>query len=656
MIAPIVVGTIPVLTALMVWLGPAAHPPSPDAGLSPNASRASLQEPTDRAVLIVWIAAAVLLACVFTMPRVRTWVRWSPGSHVRRLAIWGALPGALLVAAGFIYSRNIANLMPEVRLTDVVAGSVIAALLVMLGMSSGRWRTPLNVVAIAGALALFLPLVVQFPDQIGDPFHAPTTFGELLAVAGGAVPMHDVFPQYTFLLGYPIAPLVRAFPADAVAITTWWVVGLQIVSLAAAIATVIWAGGRRVAAAAFVLVPALAFTAGQANVDAFTYFGVNPLRTVLPAIAIAVACWALFDPLRHGYSTRCAVAGAVAGLAALNNPDYGLPVAVVIIATALIVAAPRTRARSFAFVAGGAVGPAVIFALGAWAGGAAIHPADYLLLPRVFGSAGYVNVPMPALGLHVGAVVLFITAFVLGIALLASTRARRRSRRARYGLTLTLVGGWSLLTMPYYAGRSLAPTLLGGYALQIGWTVACLYALIVIGVRAMRSHRGALTPAFAFSVVVGCAALAAVAFGLVNVSRTDGWQRPGGVDLNPNGAVLADALATAPAPVADAVRAGRLAQVVGVPALTALTTGIPSASAFSQPELILVGPLLAYRQCQVLAATEAAYVVIPTSVEASLASVPLCRMRLGFASAIRFGRPAAPATEPPFTALPVRPS
>jgi hypothetical protein len=108
--------------------------------------------------------------------------------------------------------------------------------------------------------------------------------------------------------------------------------------------------------------------------------------------------------------------------------------------------------------------------------------------------------------------------------------------------------------------------------------------------------------------------------------------------------------------VADAVRAGHVVQIVGVPALTALTAGIPSASAFSQPELILVGPLLAYRQCQVLAATEAAYVVIPTSVEASLASVPLCRMRLGFGDAIRFGRPVAPATDAPFTALPVRPS
>ena len=654
MIAPWVVATIPVLTALIVWIGPAAHRPEPATGLSAEASAASLQEPTDRAALVAWIFAAMLIACVFVLPRLTAWITWAPGRRLRGMAIWGTLPGAVLLGAGFIYSRNIANLMPAVRVVDIVLGLAIGGMLVALGVYGSRWRTAVNAALVASALALFVPLIIQLPDRLGDPFHAPTTFGELLAVSAGAVPMHDFFPQYTFLLGYPIALVVKAFPADAVAITTWWLIGLQFVAIAVAIWGVIWSGGRRVVGAAFVLVPALLFTAGQADVTASTYFGVNPLRTVLPVLAIGTACWAFSQPHGGRGGMRYAIAGVLAGLAALNNPDYGLPVVVIVVVTALITATDGSRVRAFAAVLLGALSPTAIFALLAWAAAAPIHLADYLLLPRVFGSAGYVNVPMPAIGLHIGAVVLFTVALTVGLSLLRSTRGRPRSRRARSGLILTLVGGWSLLTLPYYAGRSLAPTLLGGYALQIGWTLACLYPLIVIGMRASRMRHGRLSSSAAFSLIAGLVGLGVAGWGLVNVSHTDGWSRAGGVDLNPPGAVLTSALTSAPAPLADAIRAGSTAQIVGVPALTALATGIPSASAFAQPELATVAPFLAYRQCQVLALTSAAYVIVPTAIEPSLASVPLCRSHLRFDAAIHLGDVAPGGGLPPFAALPRR--
>jgi len=651
--APILIGTIPVLTAIVVRLGPEAKPVGPGSALSAQSVGEAISEPTDRIVLAMWIVVIGLVTALIA----RRAPMGAPGAPTRwwqRHALWATVPGVALVTAGLLYSRDALDIASRIPPIDLIGGAAIAVVLVLAAAYAVRGRIAATIIPIAIALGLYVPVLIQFPDRLGDLFHARVAFGDLLAVAAGATPLHDFFPLYGMLLGYPIAPIVAFFPASADAIVTYWVILLQALTLVVAIALVAWAGGRRYIGAAAIVVPALAMSGGPPGIGPFTYFPVNPVRTVLPVLAIATACWALSGSRRARGITGRGAAGAIAGIAALNNPDFGLGVVLVILAASAATAMRGHRLRALCVSLGGAVAPFVLWAVATALAGVPSDWSRYLMFQTLFGPEGYMSVPMTAVGWHVGAVVLFGAALAIGVALLVRTRCRMESRLARQGLLLTLVGGWSLLTLPYFMGRSLAPTLTGGYALQICWAAAALMPVVVVGLRRSRmTGLPARSQAGAFSAVAGMVMLAVVSVAVLRASSLDAWNREVHPAVNQVGEQLPGALQSAPAAVQAAASRGRIAQIIGIPPLTAITTGIPSASAFSQPDQSAVAPTLARAQCEVLSETTSEYVVVLSSVVPALEGQGTCG-GLDFSRVVFFGAPEAPATQPPFAAVPRR--
>ena len=653
--APILIGTIPVLTAVVVRLGPEAQPVGPDSALSAQSVGEAISEPTDRIVVAMWIVLTGLVTALIAR-RTPMSAPSAPARWWQRHALWATVPGVALITAGLLYSRDALDIASRIPPIDLIGGAAIAAVLVLAAAYAVRGRTAATIVQIGIAAGLYVPVLIQFPDRLGDLFHARVAFGDLLAVAAGATPLHDFFPLYGMLLGYPIAPIVAIFPASADAIVTYWVILLQAVTLVTAIALVAWAGGRRYIGAAALIVPALAMSGGPPGIGPFTYFPVNPIRTVLPVLAIAAACWALSGSRRARGMAGRGAAGAVAGIAALNNPDFGLGVVLVILAVSVATAMNGRRVRALAVTFSGAIAPFVLWAVATALAGVPSDWSRYLMFQTLFGPEGYMSIPMTAVGWHVGAVVLFGAAFAIGVALLVRTRGQAESRLARQGLLLTLVGGWSLLTLPYFMGRSLAPTLTGGYALQVCWAAAALMPLVVVGLRRSRmAGLPARSQAGTFSVVAGVVMLAVVSVGILRASPLDAWSRETHPAMNLVGDQLPGALESTPPAVQAAASRGQVTQIIGIPPLTAITTGIPSASAFSQPDQSSVAPALARAQCEVLADSDSDYVVVPSSVVPALEEQASCNV-LDFSGVVLFGTPEAPATQPPFAAIPRRPA
>lgn len=428
------------------------------SALAPGAATEAMAEPTDRIIVAMWLAAAIIVAVLIarrsSLPAV------VPG-RFRRFALWTTIPGGVLLGAGLLYSRDDLGIAARILPIELALGVGLGLVLVLIAAYGTQWRRSANVLQAAIALGLFIPVLVRFPDRLGDPVRARVAFEDMFAVAAGATPLHDSFPLYGMLLGYPIAPLVAAIPTAADAIVTYWTIALQLITVTAAVALIIWARGRRYLGAALLIIPAVALSGGPPGIGPFTYFQMNPIRTVLPTLAIATTCWAPSGARRHSGMTGRIAAGAVAGIAALNNPDFGLGVVLIAIGVSVLVAAPGARVRALGAASGGSAAPFLLWGTGTWL---AEVPADwsrYLMFPSLFGPEGYMSVPMAAAGWHVAAVILFVAAFASGIALLRQTGGRPHSERARHGLLLTLVGGWSLLTLPYFMGRSLSPTLTG---------------------------------------------------------------------------------------------------------------------------------------------------------------------------------------------------
>ena len=625
-LGPICVAVIPVVTALIVWLGPDPSVPTGPSQLSASALQQSLHEPRDRVALVVWLLIVALITIAITSGVVR-WLssrRWIGDPRW----VWATLPGMLLLGVGLLYPDDGFRVVPHIGPVEVVAGAVLAVAVVFITMRHIHARALANALMLVGMLALLVPVWVQLPGRLPDWYNARFTLTELAAPGAGATPLHDFFPAYTQLLGFPIAPLLRAFPSQAVGICLGWVLVLQAVALVVAVCVAAWAGGRRYIGPAAIVVPSLAFAAGPHQYSSFTYYAVNPLRTVLPIAAIAVACLALRNPaLTTGRYWRALVmVGLVSGVALLNNPDFGGPAIIAVWLVAMIAAAGRRRTVIAAVVIPvAALAVFVLYTVVTAAAGVAPHWKDWLLFPRLYGPDGFYNLAMPATGWHVAGVTLFVTAAVIGVVLVRSARATAASRRRRQGLALALVGGWSVLTLPYYAGRSAVPTFLGGYSIQVGWTVACLLPLIAVGVRRRPWQRARMSATSRLSVVLGMVAVTACMAMLTQTASKDALSRDPSASLTtPPLPSLQAALAQAPPAVATALRRGQVVQAVEASTFVALEGGIRSVLVYAEPLTFALSDSFIYRQCQRLVDDPASFLVIQSADLPFFTGVPEC--------------------------------
>ena len=77
---PILIGTIPVLTAVAVRLGPEAQPACPDSAPSAQPVGEAISEPTDQILVTVWTVLTGLVTALIARPTPMS----APGLSARR--------------------------------------------------------------------------------------------------------------------------------------------------------------------------------------------------------------------------------------------------------------------------------------------------------------------------------------------------------------------------------------------------------------------------------------------------------------------------------------------------------------------------------------------------------------------------------------------
>ncbi|WP_244930226.1 hypothetical protein [Nocardioides sp. W7] len=622
------------ITFLIVKVGPEPSPPAISSDVFAAHLAATLLEPRDRVVLVGWwLSVPMLLGLVWVLARLR---RGPARLFVDVLALAGAV--VLAVAAALWFEEvdpGLAAWFPRLQWWELVLGVLAAVLAVASLLVRGVWfRRVASVVLVVVILAFLLPALVQTPTSIVEPWHATYTLDELIAPAVGRVPLVDYFPQYVNLLGLPIAPVIRSSPDHALAIALGWVLFLQVVTIAGAVLVGAMVGGRRTVPVVLLLVSAPIIFATANGVYPATYFASVPFRTVLPVVTI-VAALALFRRSAglgtRGVAWRAAVVGLLAGVAALNNPDHGLPV-VVAVGVGIVLALTGWRDRVVAAVVGGvAVAlPFLVYATVTALIGESADWSKFLLFSQMFGTIGYGNVAMPAFGTHVGVVAFFAAATVVGI--LLQVRRRDSDTWRIQGLALTLCGGWSLLTLPYYMGRSLPTQLLFGYAVQVGLVSAALVPLFLHVVKRMASGDVRVTAAGATSVALTLLALGSVAGSLwsaptpaASFDRLEAAEVVGPSNLPQDTPAVQAALQD---PANGDLRRldaqGLLGQVVGSPSVVELTTGVPNVTVTNQPTYLAIAVGMLRLQCQVMADQTVTAVIMADWVAANLNAVEDC--------------------------------
>jgi hypothetical protein len=355
--------------------------------------------------------------------------------------------------------------------------------------------------------AIWMTTVINVDSSIGNTIeavysHVTWAMDESFAVLDGRTPLVDFHAQYGRVWAYLAAAPMALFGATLGVYTAAMAAGTTLAMLA------IYGILRRLVRSsliALVLYAAFLATAfyrvvgppddryGMANL-----YIMWPIRFSGPMLL----AWLAARSLDGAAPRRAWIIFAVAALAVVNNPDFGLAAA---LATFAALASSRWRERrslrrlALEALAGAAAGIA-LFALFTLARAGALPRFGLLSeFSRLYGIDGWEQLPMPELGLDLAIFLTFAAALVV-----AAVRVVQDERGRLLTGMLAWIGVFGLVASLYYGGRAHP---MGLFVYFAPWAFAVvLLLLVVLPGLAARRWRGVTLPElavlFAFGLVV----------------------------------------------------------------------------------------------------------------------------------------------------------
>ncbi len=618
----------------------------------------TLLEPADRLALVAWLAIAVCVAVVALISVRRG--RHGGGAATWTLSVLTPLAACLVLTAA-AWSEDPYDMWLGFGVVQFLLGAVIAA----VALAGATWRRsaawPISIVLAVVVVAVTIPAWFQVPNTLIDPGHFRFTSDELASVAAGHFPLNDYVPQYTVLLPFALAPLLAWWPGQSAALALFAILALEVLCLAIAVLIPVALGGRRLAPAALIIVlPTAVITMTDGRTPA-SYFQGFPLRYVLPLVSIAVTAYLLRNQPAVSWRRpwRWLAIGVLLGITALNNSDFGLAAAIAVLAGLVVAVRPLRQGIAAAVLAATAAATVPVgYAAVAWLNGTPVDWSSWLFFARVFGLAGFMNMPLPSYGLHVAVVALAMGVAATGFVLLRGSKRRLSPFRHRQGTILLLLGLWSLGTLPYLAGRSVPAVFVQGYAVLAATMVAAALPLTVIGWRRLGPGQVrpadvsvALLPFLAASVCVAGLFYAVDSATRAPVSPGEPWNRYERMAGQYDQLLAASPLDAEGPTLGVVVAGGAVVQALETSSLTALTYRIPSVAVSSSAGYLYMSRSIDRLQCARPLPADAKYLLLVQTSAESLAEVPECagyadwsRTRLYRAPASSLGAPKKPLT------------
>ena len=647
LVSAVAIVLVAATTAFLVLLGPKPSIPQSSDFLSDAALGDALHEPTDRLVLICWWLVAIGIALSFTW-----WARHGAGIPVRPkrwyqvLTVTLGVSAVAVVVASVTWGVDPVGMWTGIGPVGLLAGLAFA-LFVFRFWNYPKWVAATSSIVMVGLLAAYaLPALFETPGSVRDSGHFQFTSDELAAVAAGRFPLSDYVPQYTVVLGFPIAPLIRALPDQATWVILLWLLLLQVSSLAISVSMPVLVGGPRILAPASLVAVLPTLIVLSWPTSSATYFATFPLRVILPAASILAAFILLRSRAKLTRRRRAwfALLGALVGLTILNNPDFGAPAGLAILVIMVLAASGRHEAvLSVLHLLAGTAAVFLSYTALGLAVGRPVQWQYWLIFPRIGGVEGWYDVAMGAFGPHVAVVALFVSASVLGFILVRS-RGIGSTFQYRQGLLLALVGGWSLMCLPYFAGRSLPPTAVGGYSFQIGMVIAALLPIARATSRALQSNLARFPLESSIALAMSTLAIAGAGATFVFARPPSDYythltsSRGSDFSYFEAQSTALEAILRDPKNIdlTNQVKAGKVQQALSMASLTAIGSGIPSGSITNNSLYFPLSPFFPRMLCMQPWPNDVDMILVPGSVARAMEAEPACITYVDFPRAKSF--------------------
>jgi hypothetical protein len=398
-------------------------------------------------------------------------------------------PLAIAVALGLAAAGSWALTRPTLLERALRAGTGRRA-----GIACAVTAVLLTVVWLLPSIVTDENVVYAHPITTG---HLQFSFDETMSVLNGRSPLVDM-ATYGALVPYLVALPLATLHASLAAFSSLMTLLTALALLA--VFALLRRLTRTTAAALALYVPFLAtslFIVRGESVERFDfgdYFGMFPIRYGGPYLL----AWLTTRNL-DGDGPRAPALFAAAGLVVLNNTDFGLPALGATVAALVCARPPRTRAELLSLggqlAAGLGVALALVTLLTLLRAGTLPHLGRLTEYARLFGIAGFGNLPTPLLGFHLVVLATFVAA-------LATAAVRAVDGAADTSLTgmLAWCGVFGVGTGAYFAYRSHPDTLIASFSI---WSLT-LALLLIVTVRSARTRGGAVPSPATLALLAGC--------------------------------------------------------------------------------------------------------------------------------------------------------
>ena len=358
-------------------------------------------------------------------------------------------------------------------------GIAIAALVIMLGLylfgdqiktkhwwRTARFSTLTNSAIWTILIVCYLPSFLQFPNGMISSA-SDWSLNEYLGAITGHVPLSNFTAQYSNLLGAPLFFLSGVSSTSTIPLfVLLWINSLVIIELMLMAYLIRSMFPRFMYSVCFGIPTILIFGKvwiGQNQRSSLSEtMTALPGRTLLPIVAISLLTAGIKVNFSFQRKLYFGFTGLAAGIALLNNFEFGATAAVAIFLTILLgMVSPHKYFRFLEFV---------LYLFGLFCAYALVRIIFALTenefqisrlftYSRVFGAQGFGSIPMPKFGLFIFIFSTLSTAAILGM---KSFWGLLNSKTLVPGLLAGQVnsmffGLWGTMSLLYYAGRSVNP-------------------------------------------------------------------------------------------------------------------------------------------------------------------------------------------------------
>ena len=625
LIYPLALISVSISTYLIRKYGP--EPFIDYSNILVNTKDLALVEKRDQYILFSWLFILLIFAFLLLW-KYRSFDKKFNSTILIYLIVFVAL---FLTLLSELWTEDLHEKMTGISLWSGISpmhlgiGGVYGVIL-LLAFSSYRPLVSrlINFLLISICILYILPNLIQFPKYLDDQNHFNFVANDLLANSIGKTVLFDYFPVYTNLLGIPLAPILNFSPRHPVQLVVYYLVLLQLIIFFISFLLIKATAPKRLIPLSFLVLILPFFATGDIGRSPTSHFTVLPLRIVIPLICVYLSLQILFSKhiSRYGLFSL----GVLLGINIFNNLEFGLTSSLSIFLAALILLRKTLQLKTFIVAVSGGTATTFISIYSFFE--LIDKPLKYeeIFLFIKLTLSGYYAIPMDAFGIHLIIVALFITGCIISANQLLRTTFNN-SKILKRNYLLFVISVWSIMMLPYFAGRSFPSTIIAGFAFHYASIITLILPTLFSVFKITRSHVSSLF----VNTVFGFLGLTTILSLLFNINdprlKIEQFKdfKAESSDLYSLRLQLEFFLEDSnDKTLSDLVKSNSISQILPLSAALESQIGFPSELVTNHPWHLEVTPLYTSLQCEYSKNSKFKYVLTHPRIVDSLALNPDC--------------------------------